>query len=129
VDRRDVTCRTSKSSGATYFVTFRSKVVLDSVGRDIVLLEIQRRASREIDLLAAVVMPDHTHLIFRLLGDAKLSQILQLIKGRSSKEINRLLMRRGALWMEESFDRVIRNETDWEQKIDYIKQNQLRRCS
>lgn len=114
-------------SGATYFVTFRSKIVLAAAGRDIVLLEIQRRASREIDLVAAVVMPDHAHLIFRLVGDAKLSQVLQLIKGRTSKEINRLLMRRGALWIEESFDRVIRNETDLEQKIEYIKQNPVKK--
>ncbi len=36
-------------------------------------------------------------------------------------------MRRGALWIEESFDRVIRNETDLEQKIEYIKQNPVKK--
>ena len=80
-----------------------------------------------LDLVAAVVMPDHVHVIFRLLRSAKMSHVLQLMKGRSAKNINQLLTRRGALWMDESFDHVVRDEAELEEKIEYIKQNPIRK--
>src|SRR5712692_2944846 len=69
---------------ATYFVTFRcrSKIELPPEARDLVMAAIQGCDRESIDLDAAVVMPDHAHAIFRLIGPHKLSQVLQRIKGR-----------------------------------------------
>ena len=92
-----------------------------------VLAEIKRCDERHINLQAAVVMPDHVHLIFGLVGEQRLSDALQLIKGRSAKAINQRLGRTGPLWMDESFDRIIRNETELAEKIDYIRQNPVKK--
>jgi hypothetical protein len=70
-------------------------------------------------------MPDHAHLIYRLLGHVNMSDTLQHIKGRSAKKINQVMERRGSLWMDESFDRIIRKEEELEEKIDYIRQNPI----
>ena len=48
---------------------------------------------------------------------------MQRIKGVSSHRINALLSRSGALWTEESFDRIIRGADDLEKKVTYIVMN------
>jgi REP element-mobilizing transposase RayT len=82
---------------------------------------------KRIDLDAAVVMPDHGHAILRITDGSTLSSILHSIKSFSSKRINRVLGRKGPLWLDESFDHIIRNETEWEEKIEYIRQNPVKK--
>jgi hypothetical protein len=53
--------------GATYFITFRAKTELSPAARDVVFAAIVGRNQKNIELEAAVVMPDHVHLIFRLI--------------------------------------------------------------
>ena len=112
--------------GATYFITFRSQMFLPPDARDLVIAVIRDFTRQHIDLDAAVVMPDHVHLVIRLLRKEGLSQVLHLIKGRSARQVNQLLRREGPLWMDESFDHIIRNETELEEKIEYIKQNPVK---
>jgi REP element-mobilizing transposase RayT len=116
-----------EAADATYFVTFRSTILLPPDARDLIMIEIHNSARRSIDLDAAVVMPDHVHLIFRLLEDEKLGLVLKLIKGRAARSINQLLRRQGRLWIEESFDHVIRYEAELEQKVEYIRQNPVKK--
>lgn len=47
--------------GATYFVTFRSNVLLPAGARDVVLGEILGCEGTCLELIEAVVMPDHVH--------------------------------------------------------------------
>jgi REP element-mobilizing transposase RayT len=84
-----------------------------------------------IHLDAAVVMPDHVHTILRLIEPNKLSRVLQLIKGRSARQVNQFLeqshrLKPVPLWMDESFDYIIRSEAEWHDRIEYIRQNPLR---
>jgi REP element-mobilizing transposase RayT len=115
--------------GATYFVTFRcySNLVLSYHARDLVMTAIQVCDGKSIELDAAVVMPDHVHAIFRILGTCDLSYVLQRIKGRSAREINRALNREGPVWLDESFDHIVRHEAELQEKIEYIKQNPVKR--
>jgi REP-associated tyrosine transposase len=118
-------------AGATYFVTFRCRpgVALSPDERDIVMAAITICDRREIELDAAVVMPNHVHAIFRLIGSAKMSRLLQRIKGRSARMINRSRGQTGAsLWADESFDHIVRHGTEWEEKIEYLRLNPLRRA-
>jgi len=68
---------------ATYFVTFRSRsgLVLPPAARDQVMLVIERCDSNCIELQAAVVMPDHAHLIFRILK-GNLGDVLRKLRDR-----------------------------------------------
>jgi REP element-mobilizing transposase RayT len=111
--------------GATYFVTFRChpKFQLPPEARDVVIAVIRAQHQKSIDLDAAVVMPDHVHAIFRVIDPYSLSQVLQQIKGRSSRQINQVLQREGRVWLVESFDHIIRHAEELEEKMEYIRQN------
>ena len=77
-------------------------------------------------------MPDHVHLIFTPLTDALgnaygLSEILGGIKGASGHTINKHLKRRGTVWQDESFDHILRREEKLEEKVEYVRQNPVRK--
>jgi REP element-mobilizing transposase RayT len=114
--------------GATYFVTFRCavKVSLSPEERDLIMAVLQACDQKIIDLEAAVVMPNHVHAIFRIFGSNNLSRVLQRIKGRSARQLNRAMRRTGSVWIEESFDHIIRDETELSEKIEYIRNNPAR---
>lgn len=81
---------------------------------------------------AVVVMPDHVHLLLTPLANAEgtpysVVGILQSIKGASAHSINRALHRSGPVWQEESFDHVPRGNASFEEKLEYIRQNPVRR--
>jgi REP element-mobilizing transposase RayT len=79
-----------------------------------------------------VVMPDHVHMIFKVLPKPRdnvvisLPEVMSGIKGATSHEINRLLGRRGPVWEEEFFDRVVRSSESLDQKIRYVRENPVR---
>ena len=54
-------------------------------------------------------------------------EILQGIKGVSAHSVNRMLQRSGPVWQEESFDHVLRSNESFEEKLEYIRQNPVRR--
>jgi hypothetical protein len=56
-----------------------------------------------------------------------LIEIMQSLKGASAHTVNRLLKRAGPVWEEESFDHVVRSYESLEQKVEYIRQNPVRR--
>jgi REP element-mobilizing transposase RayT len=118
---------------ATYFVTFRCQrgIQLPSRARDLIMAAIEACSGKSIDLDAAVVMPDHAHVIFRLVEPHRLSGVLRQIKGRSARQVNQLLeqnhrLKPVPLWMEESFDHIVRHEAELDEKIEYIRQNPVR---
>ena len=81
---------------------------------------------------ALVVMPDHVHLIFTPMTDPLgkpygLSEILGGIKGASAHTINKHLKRRGPVWQDESFDHILRREEKLEEKVEYVRQNPVRK--
>ena len=83
-------------------------------------------------LHVAVVMPDHVHMIFTPLpveaGEPfTFEEIVGGIKGASSHSINNALNRSGHVWQDESFDHVIRHQESLEAKIQYVRQNPVRR--
>lgn len=74
-------------------------------------------------LASFVVMPNHVHVLFRPRGKNKLRGILQSWKGFTSREINKRLGRRGALWQEDYWDRLVRSYAHFEYYFGYIKEN------
>jgi hypothetical protein len=52
-----------------------------------------------------------------------LDKITQSWKGFTAREINGYLGRSGALWQQESFDRIVRNPTHFERIVRYIANN------
>jgi len=79
-------------------------------------------------------MPDHVHLLIQPLpienaenqGVHSLSEILHSIKSFSSHEVNKVMKRSGPVWVDESFDRMIRSEADLHKTWNYIWNNPRR---
>jgi REP element-mobilizing transposase RayT len=123
-----------QKSDRTFFTTFvtKERKVLSPEARDIVLAACLHFHEKRINLHAAVVMPDHVHIIFGILRDSNkeeysLAEILNSIKGFSSHAINKIEETKGQVWLDESFDHVLRHDEALNQKIEYLRQNPVRR--
>jgi REP element-mobilizing transposase RayT len=114
---------------ATYFVSFSClhRLEMPPEARDLVMAEIRPLDKENIDLDAAVVMPDHAHAIFRLIGMLTVTQIMKGIKGRSAHRINEITGRHGQVWTQDSFDHIVRDDADWEEKMEYVRQNPVKK--
>lgn len=92
------------------------------------------------DLLTYVLMPNHTHLLFRHFeglvaapsnqhGKAKsypLAETMRLVKGPSARKANQVLDRQGAFWQHESFDHWVRDEAELVRILRYLVQNPVK---
>jgi len=123
-----------QKADAPIFVTFckATREPLSEAARSLVLQRCLYGDGTRFHLHAAVVMPEHVHLLMTPLRDAHgdvscLAEILKGIKGASARSVNQLLGRSGPVWQEESFDHVVRSEESLEQKIEYIRKNAVRR--
>ncbi|MGA8640758.1 REP-associated tyrosine transposase [Candidatus Binatus sp.] len=113
----------------TYFVSFSClhRLEMPPEARDLVKAEIRSLDKEYIDLDAAVVMPDHAHAIFRLSGTLTLTEVMKGIKGRSAHRVNQNTGRHGQVWTQESFDHIVRDEADWQEKMEYVRQNPVKK--
>jgi len=74
-------------------------------------------------LYAAVVMPNHVHVLFQPIGGNQISDILQSWKSFTAKAINAKTGDDGRLWQPESFDQLIRNDGHFGAVMQYIREN------
>jgi REP-associated tyrosine transposase len=94
----------------------------------------QTRASRPFAIDAAVVLPDHLHMVMTLPdGDADYSNRWRLIKRRFTEAVLHARApvarhRNGefALWQRRFWEHTIRNSSDFERHVDYIHFNPLK---
>lgn len=71
--------------GSVYFITFKSKSTQFSVKeREIILQHIIQDNGNYYKLIAAVVLPDHVHILITPLTKYTLSRIMKGIKGVSA---------------------------------------------
>jgi putative transposase len=83
------------------------------------------------ELYAYTIMSNHVHVVFRHLEnnydvDLPVTSILKNIKSYTGKKANQLLHKKGKFWQNESFDRVIRDENELENKIRYTLCNPVK---
>jgi len=69
------------------------------------------------------VMPNHAHAVIKPLEEFDLEDTLGLIKGYVARQINVQQGKSGAIWEQESYDRIIRDTTHLENVIRYIGRN------
>jgi threonyl-tRNA synthetase/REP element-mobilizing transposase RayT len=121
---------------AKYAVTFSTegRRILSPEERDIVLASaLYSHEHGQYELYAVCVMPDHVHLLFEPQVKEtdpqgqpvfwSLTEILQGIKSATAHRINKLRHATGVVWDKESFDRMIRSDSDLEEKFQYICRN------
>src|SRR5262249_34788669 len=119
---------------AKYAITWSTNArhKLSDAARKIVLDCILYWNERRYDLYAACVMPDHVHILIepRVKREASsatefysLTEILHTLKSFTAHKINELGETSGPVWERESFDRIIRSESDLQEKFNYITRN------
>ena len=66
-----------------------------------------------------VIMPNHVHLLLRISGEAapSLGRVIQQLKGAVSKQLGQ------SLWQDKYYDHVIRDDSDFLVKYQYICDN------
>jgi putative transposase len=69
------------------------------------------------------IMPNHCHLVIRPFPSHTLETILQVCKGYAASRVNRVLRRKGTVWQEESYDRIVRDEEHLYRVVQYIGRN------
>ena len=75
------------------------------------------------DLGDFIIMPNHVHLLMRPYLEHPLEVILKSIKQFSSRAINQQLKREGTIWQRDSYDHIVRNETELRAYQSYIANN------
>ncbi|HHI02675.1 MAG: hypothetical protein DRP51_09480 [Candidatus Zixiibacteriota bacterium] len=114
--------------GSVYFVTFRSKSTQFAVEeRKLILRHIIRGNNNYYTLIATVVMPDHVHILLVPQTNFSLSRIMKGIKGVTAKKINQCRNQKGSIWQAESYDRIIRDNDELIEKLQYMLNNPLKK--
>jgi REP element-mobilizing transposase RayT len=115
------------------FVTFTTdrRWELPAAARDAVLECCLQENGHQFDLHAAVVMPDHVHLIYSPLRrdngwSYTLPEMMKAIKGRSARMINVALLRSGPVWQEGFSDHRLRSNERVVDRVEYVCQNPVR---
>jgi REP element-mobilizing transposase RayT len=92
----------------------------------ITLEQLRQGHGKYYDLIAAVVMPDHVHVLLTPNDGHVLSRIMKGIKGVSARQVNRLRRSAGQVWQHESYDRIVRDERELHEKINYMLNNSVK---
>ncbi len=131
-----------QSPGSVYFVTFRTheqRQLTDGM-RDLILKACRFADGRQYRLYAATIMPDHVHLLLQPVpmdaassqtgaerGYHSLSEILHSIKSFTANQIQRQFQWQGAVWQHESYDRIVRDDAEFDEKWNYIANNAVKK--
>jgi len=74
------------------------------------------------ELHAYVVMPNHVHLL--ITPAVPISGIMQSLKRFTARRANQMLSLTGqSFWQDESYDRLVRNATEFQRSMNYIERN------
>ena len=78
------------------------------------------------ELFAWVIMPNHTHSLLTPSQAWSLERLIHSHKSYTAHEANRILNRVGQFWMNEYFDRYIRNADHFRNTVRYIENNPVK---
>ena len=107
---------------------FKTSNYLDNQNlSDIVKMGLHKYDGKEYKLFCYSIMPNHVHLLFHLLENARsISKVMQAIKRVSAYKINVVLKRKGSFWQSESYDHILRDEDDLLNLITYTLLNPVK---
>jgi len=84
-----------------------------------------REQTGQFELHNFVVMANHVHLL--ITPRAQVSKMMQSLKRHTAREGNRMLGLTGRpFWQEESYDRLVRNDREFDRIARYIEMNPVR---
>ncbi len=119
--------------GSVYFITWRYKTgnTLSPEERAITLKTLRYWDGIKWTLYAAVIMPDHVHILAQPLLQSEgaahnLTAIIHSVKSFSAQQISRHRGKQAPIWQDERYDRIVRDEAELEEKYQYIRHNPVK---
>jgi|HubBroStandDraft_6_1064221.scaffolds.fasta_scaffold39646_2 putative transposase len=115
----------------TYFITICAHMQQNLFQRDevaelMVATFEKYRDAGEYELHEYVVMPNHIHLLLSL-NHQNLGRIIQFIKGGFSHALHQYGCAFATVWQQRYYDRRIRDENEFAEVAEYIRQNPVRK--
>ena len=77
-------------------------------------------------LFAWVVMPNHVHTLMARFKEYEFNDIFHSLKSYTAHEANKMLHKSGQFWMEDYFDRYMRNQEHFRKTVQYIENNPVK---
>jgi putative transposase len=117
-------------TGSTYFVTWRLALAqpdFTEPERDLVSSTLKYFQYERYRLYCYVVMNDHVHCLVEPQQDRPLRDILHSWKSFAAHALVKQHRRTAPIWLDESYDRIVRDEEELMQKAMYIVTNPQRR--
>jgi REP element-mobilizing transposase RayT len=118
-----------RAEDVVYFVTWRlqhDQEPLTPTERDGIISVLRHFDAQRYELYAYVIMDDHAHVLAEPLPAYSLEQVVHSWKSYSAHVLRRG-SRGGRIWQREYYDRIVRNEADLIEKMNYILGNPARR--
>ncbi|MBX7133220.1 MAG: hypothetical protein K1X67_11135 [Fimbriimonadaceae bacterium] len=114
-----------RADGVTYYVTFRHRRDLAPDECELLLRCLLKPDGARYDVSIAAVLPGQTELIFKVHETAtgepyELAQIIETAKRKAGKAIIKKTGERFPPFYEESYDRIIRDEAEFEERWEAI---------
>ena len=104
----------------TYYATFRYRRELSDAECDVLFANLRKHDGRRWALVACVVLPESTEVIFEMTEEGELSDILEKAKTRAGKAIIKASGERFPPFYQESYDRIIRDDVELEERLEAI---------
>jgi len=106
-------------------------VLLNETERTITLEAVRFWDASKWIVYAAVILPDHVHLLSQPLargegGFFDLAEIIHSVKSFSAQKISQCRGVKGTIWQDERYDRVVRDEAEFLEKWQYIRNNPVK---
>jgi len=106
-------------------------VLLNETERTITLEAVRFWDTSKWIVYAAVILPDHVHLLSQPLsrgegGFFDLAEIIHSVKSFSAQKISQHRGVKGTIWQDERYDRIIRDEAEFLEKWQYIRHNPVK---
>jgi len=112
--------------GATYFVTWRLhqlQLRLTPEERSLVVSALRYFDGMRFTLIAFVVMDDHVHVVVQPMEEHRLEMIVHSWKSFTARSLQRQFGRKGRVWQDEYFDRIVRNDAELLATVEYVAHN------
>ena len=119
--------------GEVYFITFRTSddEILSDEEKAVTLSSLKFHAGKLYTLYACVVMSNHVHIILQPEEMSEgtyhsLTRIIHSIKSYSANGIQGLGQKTGNIWQNGNYDRIIRTDSDFLEKMNYLIYNPVK---
>lgn len=115
-----------RAEDVSYFVTFRHRRELDEKERLILFRQLMKPDGRKWDLVTLCVLPEETMLMFRVRDipskgiPYELADIVEPAKRKAGNQIIKKTGERFPPFYQESFDRIVRDDSEFEERWQAI---------